>query len=186
MGLLFNRNGENIMENLKSTPIILTEGDSAPLTSAIDEIQYSPVKNPKIDKDLFLAEYKTLRDEILLRITQQTQITGFALTAWGVIIGSSITSKQYAVVLLYPLLAFFVSRSWAFNNTRIFQIGHYLKRREVQVATPNWGLMYWENYITGSESRTFLTKDPLATLKPGLYVFCGTELASWSCFKTVD
>ncbi|WP_461063264.1 hypothetical protein [Spirosoma horti] len=146
---------------------------------AKNAIRHTFNANPKLDKDLFIEEYKTLRTEIMQRISNLTNITGFVIAAWAAIgskaLDSSVANSthQVDILLLYPIVAFLTSYSWAFNNTRIFQIGHYIRCREEDVVNSEWGLMYWECYIHSPESDTKLHKDHRSQ---GYILFLGTQL----------
>ena len=137
-------------------------------------IRHTLFADPKLDKELFLEEYKTLRAEILQRINILTTITGFILAAWGALIGRALESSihQVDILLLYPIIAGLTSYSWAYNNTRIFQIGYYIRCREEDIANSEWGLMFWECYIHSPESKTRFKTDHRLQ---GYLLFIGTE-----------
>ncbi len=103
-------------------------------------------------KDFFLAEYNSLRGEIQLRISHQTTLYQTAIAAFGVILSYGLEKidlnsyNNVYLILVYPLLAYFISFAWGFNNTRICQIAEYLKKREDTIIA-SFDCFGWENYI---------------------------------------
>lgn len=160
-----------------------------------------PVENRSVlfDKDLYLAEYNTLRAEIIQRLSHQTTIFQVAITVFGIVLGYALqnnskdiipdnkgdqnTSSWYYNVMLisiYPLLALLLSYAWAFNQIRICQIGQYLRAREKEV-TGILGIMWWENYIVCEPSIRKSTGTSLSrysSIKPGRMVLGGTQITS--------
>ena len=143
------------------------------------------------NKDFFLAEYKSLRDEILQRISQQTTVIQIAITAWAAILAFALKSESPAsnssgesnlpvlrtvlLILVYPLLAHFISYAWIFNNIRIGQLGRYLRKREKQVSKL-CNMLSWERYVKSQDTNQphfFLFRG--GKIKPGLAIFPGTQ-----------
>lgn len=154
-----------------------------------------------LSKEFFLAEYNSLRGEIQQRISHQTTIVQVAITAWGVIISYALgriedvnSYNDVYLILAYPLLAFFISHAWAFNNTRICQLAGYLRNRENVFGKKH--LMNWENHVYNldkEEKRTdfrynhFLYKGVIKMfdgitgthkVKPGVAILAGTQVLS--------
>lgn len=142
------------------------------------------------DKEIFLAEYSSLRTEIHQRINQQTTVTQIAITALGVIITLALqiskpngadehkSSNDTLLLFAYPLLAFFLSFAWAFNNKRICQIGGYLRSREKQVSE-HWGILYWENHVyEASKKRKIFSKVLSEKIIHGIATFNGTQIVA--------
>ncbi|MDQ6815451.1 MAG: hypothetical protein M3040_17090 [Bacteroidota bacterium] len=130
-------------------------------------------------KDIFIAEYNSLRSEIHQRLSQQTTICQIAITVWGVILGyafDKINSSSYNGVYLilgYPLLAFFISYAWAFNNIRNCQIGGYLRKREKQLSE-NFAYFGWETYVYDLDKKG--RRDGThKKVKPGIAILIGTQ-----------
>ena len=150
------------------TPQIQVDVDvDVVLNDGLAMVSFGPGKPVKLDKELFLAEYGSLRSEILQRINQLTVLTQIALTAWGTILAYALPKSEVRIILIYPVLAYFITFGWAFNNARIYQIAKYLMSREKEVVNKHWGLMYWENHIN-SKPRV-----DSARIKPGIAVFPG-------------
>lgn len=165
------------------------------LTFKIKNPKFGPL--PKLDKkeievpfnkDLFVAEYNSLRGEILQRISQQTTLYQIAVTAFGVIIGyalEKVDTEQYwfnsiILICVYPLLSFMLSYAWAFNQIRICQIAKYLRSREKEL-TDAIGIIWWENYIIKEPSIHNGKKGGFpkhGKNKPGAMILTGTQVAS--------
>jgi hypothetical protein len=54
--------------------------------------------------NLLIAEYNTLREEILKRIETQYQLTALTLTASGVILTIGLQVKNASILFIYPIL----------------------------------------------------------------------------------
>jgi hypothetical protein len=72
------------------------------------------------NKDCVLAEYQTLRNEILERIGIRHQIVSITLTICGVLLGFGLDKSE--VALIYPMIAMFLAIGWAKNNVQIRQL----------------------------------------------------------------
>ena len=82
-------------------------------------------------------EYKALRDEILLRINLRQQLTWYALTLSGVLVGFGIQSPR--VALVYPPLAFFLALAWMHNDQRVQNLSTYVRKHlEKHFVTAGW------------------------------------------------
>jgi hypothetical protein len=161
---------------------------------------FSDNENIKNNKEFFIAEYNSLRGEILQRISNQTTLQQICITAFGVIASyalDKIDLDSYLnvyLILVYPLLAYFISFAWAFNNTRICQIAEYLKNREKQV-TKRFDFLGWENYVhdvdkknkkcTASKRRLAKFLNAMLNsvtgthkVKPGVTILSGTQAIS--------
>lgn len=94
--------------------------------------------------DLIIAEYATLREEILKLSDTQHQLMTLAFFAFGTLIGTGIQFKNALIIFLYPVLALFLWAGWLSHAYGIDMLGHYIQSRiETKVGTENIG---WENY----------------------------------------
>lgn len=94
----------------------------------------SPVFDGK-ESDLLLAEYNTLRAELLQRFSTRHQLMSLTLTVFGTFLGfTAFGSKSIYFVLLYPVLAFFMSNVYLFNILKIERITYYVKTIEEYVS----------------------------------------------------
>jgi hypothetical protein len=111
-------------------------------------------KKPELLKPLLgEAEFTALRAEIMQRAQFQQQLVNLSV----IIAGTLLTIFfQFAgpswILLIYPLLALFMAMEWSFNNSRIMQIGRYI-RDEIE---NKWAGQGWENYLQSPRSQTSL------------------------------
>ncbi len=105
-----------------------------------------------------LAEYTTLRQEIIKRIDIQHQLLSLTLLAAGAFLGLGVQSALFApgvALLLYPILALFLAVAWAHNGARVITIAGYLGALEAK----SQGELGWETFIrhrTGEPARSIL------------------------------
>jgi hypothetical protein len=159
----------------------------AEASQTIKSPKFGPDLVVNLNSDLFLAEYNSLRGEIVQRLGQQTTIYQIAITAFGLIIGyalekvdETIWHNDVILISVYPLLAFLLAYAWSFNQIRICQIAQYLRVREEQF-TKAVGLIWWENYIITEPSIRKESQNPYPQLgksKPGFMILSGTQFAS--------
>lgn len=75
-----------------------------------------------------LAEYSSLRDEILKRVELRQALETYALVAAGALFGVGLSYGMTPLVpLMYPPLAFFLALGWSNHDVRIGQIGSYVR-----------------------------------------------------------
>ncbi len=87
------------------------------------------------ESDLLLAEYNTLRTELLQRFSTRHQLMSLTLTIFGTFLGfTAFGSKSIDFVLLYPVLAFFMSNVYLSNILKIDKITYYVKTIEEYVS----------------------------------------------------
>lgn len=86
--------------------------------------------------DLLLAEYNTLRTELLQRISTRYQVVSLTLIIFGTFLGfTAFGSKAIYFVLLYPGLAFFLMNVYISNTSKVKAIGEYIIAIEVYVSS---------------------------------------------------
>lgn len=94
--------------------------------------------------ELIIAEYTALRDEILHLTDMQHQLTTITFLTFGTLMAAGIQFKNTSIILIYPILALFVSASWFNYAYDIDVLGDYIESHiEITVGTKNIG---WENY----------------------------------------
>lgn len=102
-----------------------------------------PYDSPQLHSE-FLAEYQSLREEILKRIEIRQQVLTFTLVVAGAILSYGTAKPDDGVILLlYPLLALFLAIAWMQSDVRAGEIGNYIKE---QIETKLDGIR-WETYI---------------------------------------
>lgn len=132
-----------------------------------------PERQPHVslEKELFLAEYNSLRMEIVKRVEIQHQLISLALIAPGTILAIGVQTQKGLLVLLYPVFAMFLSAAWSHNGRRVGTIGTYLDQK-IQ-AFNALHIMRWEHYF-----RTLTAKGQMGKLNffASQGIFVGTEL----------
>jgi hypothetical protein len=105
--------------------------------------QTSPA-NKAPEPDVFLlAEYAALRAELLKRIELQHQVISLTLIVFGTMLSFGFQTHSSLIVLLYPVLAFFLTASWAHNGRAIVDLATYIRSQvEAAVGGNNLG---WEH-----------------------------------------
>src|SRR5260370_21743022 len=87
------------------------------------------------ESDLLLAEYNTLRTELLQRFSTRHRLMSLTLTVFGTFLGfTAFGSKSIDFVLLYPVLAFFMSNVYLSNILKIERITDYVKTIDKYVS----------------------------------------------------
>jgi hypothetical protein len=66
--------------------------------------------------ELLVAQYTTLRDEIVKRIEIQHQLISLALIAPGTVLAIGFQTSNASLMLIYPLLGMFLSAVWLSNS----------------------------------------------------------------------
>lgn len=87
-----------------------------------------------------LAEYNTLRAEILKRVEIRNSIVFGTLTFSGVLLGFGLTTPTFA--LLYIIISMFLAAAWVQNDVLISGLGKYIRENLERSET---GLR-WETY----------------------------------------
>lgn len=92
-----------------------------------------------------LAEYSTLRDELLKRVEMRDQVLTFTLVVAGTFLTFGVQMVSTALVLLlYPILVVFLAVLWTHNDVRIGEIGEYIRKN----IEPRLHGVNWENHIS--------------------------------------
>lgn len=109
------------------------------------------------DVQIRLAEYSTLRAEILNRANTQHQLVSLAIIAFGTIFiaryQSRDNSSSAALILAYPMLAMFLTSAWIHNEFRVWQLAYYINHRiEEELGVARLG---WEHYRSTSATPRF-------------------------------
>lgn len=136
-----------------------------------------PPLSVETDIDVRLAEYATLRAEILKRFEVHFQLVSLVIIAAGTLLFAGIQSSDRrvgAVLLLsYPYLAFLLAGVWGHSDRRIRQLGEYIRLRiEPRFGKDGQGRqrMEWESYQAKSQVRPRLYRFAMS------WIFVGTEL----------
>jgi hypothetical protein len=136
------------------------------------EIHDTLLKAEGESQAFLLAEYNTLRDEILRRIEAQEKAISLTLLIFGTILGFGLQNHSPLIILLYPIISTFLASIWVYNTVSIKKVALYIKDEiENKIDKKNMG---WE-------SRTnILYRRPLAFfLSLAIYgVFLGTPISA--------
>ncbi len=120
-----------------------------------------PQEQSDTSHDLIIAEYTALRDEIVHLTDMQHQLLALAILTFGTLMGAGVQFKNTSIILIYPILALFISAIWFCHAYGIDMLGHYIESHiEVTVGTKNIG---WESYSWGT------------SIPHSLLVFLGTR-----------
>ena len=124
-----------------------------------------------------LAEYATLRAEILKRFEVHFQLVSLTVIAAGTLLFAALQSPNRrlgaVLVLSYPFLAFLLASAWGHSDRRIAQLGAYIRAR----IEPTFGKdahgqprMGWEGHHARSQVTPRLYRFAIS------WIFAGTEL----------
>ncbi|MFI0419663.1 hypothetical protein [Spongiactinospora sp. 9N601] len=94
---------------------------------------------------LAVAEYTSLRAEIVQLTGLQTQLIGGTVVAFGVILSVGFEAGNTAVVLVYPLLSLVLGIAWLYKAHLITRIAAYLRERVEGRVGP--GDLGWEHFV---------------------------------------
>ncbi len=122
--------------------------------------------NGETDLSFLLAQYTSLREEVLRRIEIQHQLILGTLIAIGTILTVSYQGGTSSLLLLYPFLAMFLTMAWSQNDHRNRQITRYLSRNEeIFLSDPLFG---WEH--SRSSSRLWIFGSRKVFAARGIFV----------------
>lgn len=96
-----------------------------------------------------LEEYKMLRNDIHQRIHFRFQIFNLLLVALGGILSLGLEKGNPKILLVYPVLSFFLAMNWIHQGVVIVKLARYL-RDELEPKIPG---MAWEAYIKRDSTR---------------------------------
>lgn len=143
-------------------------------------------RNPVVEQtvDIVLAEYNTLRTELLQRLATRYQIMGLAFSAFSAILavqafGAGSAAGLY-LVLLYPLLAFFLLNVYISNSRHMRTIEMYIKIRietclKDELKRPFGENFGWQTYYDESNRR--LNRAQFSSIG-GRFVFPATAIVA--------
>jgi hypothetical protein len=109
-------------------------------TNSEAEIPGTPLEISEREQTNILAEYQTLRDDILKRIEFRYQLINLVLVVAGTFLTVGLQFDNSATILLvYPILALFLAAGWAHNGVVMVKIGRYIRDNiEPKLAGLNW------------------------------------------------
>jgi hypothetical protein len=127
----------------------------------------------RIQESLIVAEFTSLRSEILQRVQFQHLTIGLALTFAGALLtyaSSDKVSVSGDILWGYPLLAFGLAIMWSFDNMRIVQISEYICADVEALLThrPPFG---WQHFLASDRCHTPLFKCRLSGITAAMMIF---------------
>ncbi|USX49069.1 hypothetical protein [Lentzea sp. HUAS12] len=103
--------------------------------------------DPKFAADVMLAEYKSLRDEILKKMDHRTSLVVCSVTVSSAVLGFGIDRRSGALLLVSPLVSLLLGTLILFHNVQIAEISQHLRRRfEGPLAERVDGFVGWHVY----------------------------------------
>lgn len=147
--------------------------------------------------ELIIAEYASLRCEILKLIEVQSQLVSLAVVALGTMLSFGLQAGSSALVFVYPFLALILGISWLNHSHAISRCAAYLSQElEPRCGT---GVLDWEQFVRRNPLRfgmlgywgvrsVFMTSS-LAAVVAGSILLRGSTVeiivGAASCFVTV-
>jgi hypothetical protein len=129
-----------------------------------------------VDKDFLLAQYTSLREEVLKRIEIQHQLILGVLLALGTILTVSTQGGSATNLLFYPFLVLFLALAWSQNDTRNRQITEFLSSNEEHFLSDI--SLGWEHARTSSRLWIFGSRKVFAARG----IFVGSQVLTLLLF----
>jgi hypothetical protein len=103
-----------------------------------------------------LAQYHSLRAEILNHSTLQQQVLTITITALAALLTIAFQVGNALIPLIFPLLAFFLALAWASNQRSTSRIAHFI-RDELEAELIKAGMLpeklAWEHHVLLSRAK---------------------------------
>ena len=136
---------------------------------------------------LMVAEYQSLRAEIVTLIGLQSQLQALAVIGFGTVLSVGFQSDKAVIVLIYPLLSAILGVSWLNHAQSVSRIAAYIAEQVERSA--GQGYMGWENYVrTAPLTYGRLGYWGVRSIFPGssvLAIIAGSAIAKHSLGETV-
>ncbi|MER5650364.1 hypothetical protein [Streptosporangium sp. NPDC002524] len=92
-----------------------------------------------------MAQYTSLRAEIVSLTALQFQITAVTTVSFGAVLSAGFQVRNAAIILVYPLLSLVLGIIWLFKAHLITRIAAFIRTEiEDRVGRENMG---WEHYV---------------------------------------
>ncbi|HUQ56547.1 hypothetical protein [Lentzea sp.] len=106
--------------------------------------ELSIASDPKFVSELALAEYKTLRDEILKKMDHRTSLVVCSVTVSSAVLGFGVDRKSGPLLLVSPLVSLLLGIFILFHNTQIGTASEYLRVRfDEPLSKSSGGSLGW-------------------------------------------
>jgi hypothetical protein len=105
---------------------------------------------------LIVAEYESLRSEILKLIELQAQLVALTVIAFGGVLSVGFQAKKAVIVLIYPILSLILGLSWLNHAHAICRCAEYIRQRiedrfviAQRIEDRSVKFMGWESFVSG-------------------------------------
>lgn len=105
----------------------------------------------KIKDDFALAQFNSLRTEILQLISMQGQLISANVVALGVLLSIAVQAKNSAIILIYPMVSLILGLTWLNHAHSIVRTSGFLALHE----SKHLGSEGWESYLRTLDSTLF-------------------------------
>jgi hypothetical protein len=147
------------------------EDETVTRQSASDRTELSAA-----EQTFLLAQYSSLREEVLKRIEIQHQLILGVLIALGSILTISAQGGASSILLFYSFLALFLALAWSQNDVRNRQITQFLSSNEEALLSDV--SLGWEHARTSSRLWIFGSRKVFAARG----IFVGSQLLTLLLF----
>ncbi len=86
-------------------------------------------RDPKFTAEVLLAEYKTLRDEILKKMDHRTSMVVSSVTVSSAVLGFGVERASGPLLLVSPLVSLLLGTLIAFQNAQIGEASEHIRRQ---------------------------------------------------------
>ncbi|MFI0405414.1 hypothetical protein [Actinomadura sp. 3N508] len=94
---------------------------------------------------LMVAEYESLRAEILKLIELQSQLVALMMIAFGTVVSVGFQAKNATIIFTYPIISLLLAIYWLNYAHTTCRCAEYISTRIEKRAGPEY--MGWENYV---------------------------------------
>ncbi len=98
----------------------------------------------RLADSLAVAEYQSLRAEILKLIEMQSQLVALTVVAFGTVLSVGFEAENAAIVLVHPILALILGVSWMNHAHSVCRCAAYIRRVERRAGSDSLG---WETFV---------------------------------------
>lgn len=108
--------------------------------------QPAAVSDEAVERELLLAEYKCLRDEVLKKMDHRTTFVISSITVSSAVLGFGLERTSAPLLLVSPLVSLLLGMLVYFHNTQIGELSEYIKANiEDKLRAPNGSKMDWHS-----------------------------------------
>ncbi len=100
---------------------------------------------PSLVDDLSLAEYQSLRSEILKLVEMQGQLIALTVVAFGTVLSVGFQARNPAIVLVHPVVALILGVSWMNHAHSVCRCAAYIRKKEAALGDP--ARLDWEHHV---------------------------------------